>query len=222
MEYNTEREKLFLPEHGRNIQKMIESITKIEDKDKRTKYIYGLVNVLYNLNDGDNKDGNYLRKLWDQIHIMSNYELNVDSPFPPPTPEEIYAKPNRILYNSNRIKFRHYGNLTQMLINKVVNLPEGEKKDRAIVMLATQMKKLYLIWNRESVDDKLIIEDMQAIAEGKLDINNKIKLPSTALLLSQEKNRVLKSIEPEPAKGKNKGKKKNAVINKNKKIKARR
>ncbi|MDL2241150.1 DUF4290 domain-containing protein [Bacteroidales bacterium OttesenSCG-928-K22] len=204
MEYNTEREKLFLPEHGRNIQKMIDFITNIDDKDKRTRYTYGLVNVLYNLNDGDNKDGNYLHKLWDQIHIMSDYKLDVDSPFPVPTPEKIYAKPNRIPYGNNSIRYRHYGNLTQLLINKIVSLPDGEKKEKAIAMIATQMKKLYLIWNRESVDDDLIFKNMNELTRDEININPRLKLMPTSLILSQEKNRILKNAELEPAKNKRK------------------
>jgi len=204
MDYNTAREKLFLPEHGRNIQKMIDYIASIEDDEKRTKYAFNLVNVLYNLSNNDSKDGDFLHKIWDQVYIMSDYKLVVDSPFPAPTPEEIAAKPKRIPYNVNRIKYKHYGNLTQVLINKVAALPDGEKKEKTIAMIATQMKKLYLVWNRESVDDELIFENMQELATEGINIDPKLKLTSTGLLLSQEKNRMLKSTEMEASRNKGK------------------
>ncbi|MDD4142193.1 MAG: DUF4290 domain-containing protein [Bacteroidales bacterium] len=187
MEYNTDRERLILPEYGRNLQKMIESISSIEDKELRSAVVKDIVNVMAQMTAG-NKDGDFWHKLWDQVYIMSDYQLDINSPFPVPTPEEVHAKPKTLPYKPNNIKFRHYGNLIHSLINEVINMEDSSEKDKCITLLATQMKKLYLTWNRDTVDDELIFKNMEELSDSQISLNPEdLRLASTASILSHDK-----------------------------------
>lgn len=173
MEYNTQRSKLILPEFGRNVQKVIEGITSVEDKQLRTQLANKFVETLSQMYQ-DEKEGDFIHRLWDQVYIMSDYKLDVDSKYPKPTPEEVNIKPRRISYKNNKIRYRHFGNNVQMLIDKIVEMEDSEERDNAIKLLILQMKKLYLTWNRDSLDDELIYENIEELSKGEIEITNEI------------------------------------------------
>ncbi|MBR5652398.1 MAG: DUF4290 domain-containing protein [Bacteroidales bacterium] len=188
MSYNTSREKIALPEFGRNFQNMVEYINTIEDKTLRTKAAYRLVEVMSNMTTAA-KEGDFNRKLWDQMFIMSDYKLDVDSPYPMPEREEVNKKPMTVNYSVNNIHFRHYGKLIHSLINKASEMEDGEDKDKVVSDIALQMKKLYLQWSLDNVEDLQIFQDLQILSGGKVKVNPDLVLPSSEEIMEKERDR---------------------------------
>jgi len=143
MDYNTTRNKLVIREYGRNIQKMIEHIITIEDKAKRTEMANFIVNVMAQMNPQNKDVGDVKHKLWDHLFIISEFKLDVDSPFPPPSPKEVNLQPHKLQYRSNHIRYRHYGKNLAMIIEKAIDFEDGEEKDALTQAIANHMKKSY-------------------------------------------------------------------------------
>lgn len=208
MDYNTSKEKIALPEYGRNFQNMVELIESVENKEERTKMAYILVKVMSNLLPSKH-ESYFDRKMWDQLHIMSNFKLDVDSPYPAPSLEDVSRKPNKISYRDNLVRYRHYGRIIQSMVAKVAAMEEGEEKQECVHALANQMKKLYLIWNRDVVEDDLIINDLHSISSGDLSFTSEMGLTPTASIFSnREKKRNNNSNNHQKKKKKNKKQKK--------------
>jgi len=187
MEYNTERSQLVIAEYGRNIQKMIEHVTSIEDYEKRTKSAKAIVNLMAQMNPQVRENEDYMHKLWDHLHYIANFKLDVDSPYPPPDKDTFQKKPNPIPYSDNKITFRHYGKYIEKIINKVSEMEEGEEKDYLIKAIANHLKKSYLAWNRDSVNDETIFKHLEKLSNGKLKLNEDQQLLSTNEILSRSR-----------------------------------
>lgn len=208
MDYNTSKEKIALPEYGRNFQNMVELIESVENKEERTKMAYILVKVMSNLLPSK-YESYFDRKMWDQLHIMSNFKLDVDSPYPAPSLEDVSRKPNKISYRDNLVRYRHYGRIIQSMVAKVAAMEEGEEKQECVHALANQMKKLYLIWNRDVVEDDLIINDLHSISSGDLSFTSEMGLtPTASIFNNREKKRNNNSNNHQKKKKKNKKQKK--------------
>ena len=208
MDYNTSKEKIALPEYGRNFQNMVELIESVENKEERTKMAYILVKVMSNLLPSKH-ESYFDRKMWDQLHIMSNFKLDVDSPYPAPSLEDVSRKPNKISYRDNFVRYRHYGRIIQSMVAKVAAMEEGEEKQECVHALANQMKKLYLIWNRDVVEDDLIINDLHSISSGDLSFTSEMGLtPTASIFNNREKKRNNNSNNHQKKKKKNKKQKK--------------
>lgn len=208
MDYNTSKEKIALPEYGRNFQNMVELIESVENKEERTKMAYILVKVMSNLLPSKH-ESYFDRKMWDQLHIMSNFKLDVDSPYPAPSLEDVNRKPNKISYRDNLVRYRHYGRIIQSMVAKVAAMEEGEEKQECVHALANQMKKLYLIWNRDVVEDDLIINDLHSISSGDLSFTSEMGLtPTASIFNNREKKRNNNSNNHQKKKKKNKKQKK--------------
>ncbi len=189
MNYNTSRKKIVLPEYGRNIQNMVDSLPTIENKEERTKVANCLINVMSHLASGNQED-DFNHKLWDQLHIMSDFSLDVEAPYPLPEPEDVNKPPRKVnYYNVRDVKCRHYGRLIQSMVDKVCSMEDGEEKMKLVEVLAHQMKKLYLIWNRDTVDDDLIFNDLNALSEGRLSVNPEVCLVSAAAIIGNQDKR---------------------------------
>ncbi len=188
MKYNTQRKKLIIPEYGRNIQGLVDYAMTIEDREKRNFYANVIVNAMAQVNPTVKDSTNYRHKLWDHLFIMSDYKLDVDSPFPKPIPEEVESKPERLNYKSSVIRFRPYGKLIENMIDKVIELPEGEEKQTLIEMIAQHLKKSYLQWNINSCDDEMILSHFEQLSHGQLKLNEDFKLHSTKKLLNDHSN----------------------------------
>ncbi len=169
-DYNTNRKKLNLPEYGRNIQKMVDHVAEIEDRDERNKAAHAIINIMGNLNPHLRDVGDFKHKLWDHLAIISDFRIDIDAPYELPTKEKLEEKPNQIGYNQSDFKYKHYGKSLRMMIDKAVEMEEGEEKSYLIRLLANHMKKSYLTWNREAVDDKQILLDMKELSNGKIDM----------------------------------------------------
>ncbi|MFH1936601.1 MAG: DUF4290 domain-containing protein [Bacteroidota bacterium] len=189
MEYNTVRGPMAIAEYGRNIQRMIEYITTIEDREKRTKAAKFIVNVMSQMHPQVKESGDYKHKLWDHLYIISGFKLDVDSPYPPPEPQVLSAKPEPISYHDSEIEFRHYGKNITLMIEKATIYEEGPEKDALAKAIANHMKKSYLNWNRDSVTDELIEEQLSILSKGALKLKQDMKLATTSDILARNKKR---------------------------------
>ncbi|MBI4647971.1 MAG: DUF4290 domain-containing protein [Bacteroidia bacterium] len=196
MDYNTTRRKLILPEYGRNIQKMVEYVTYVPDREERNKLVRAIVQVLSNLYPNYKETYDFKKKLWDHIALISDFKLDVDYPHDPKKAAELYKKPNRISYPNNSISYRHYGSIIEKMIEKAITFEEGEEKDALIQLIANHMKKQYLSWNRGSVSDDIIFSDLKELSKGKIDLLNKFKLLETREIISRTTKRNVKSSRP--------------------------
>lgn len=185
MDYNTGREKIVISEYGRNIQVMIRHLMEIEDRRQRTEAAYFVVSVMAQMNPQVKESNDYNHKLWDHLHIIANYELDVDGPFPKPTPEMQQKKPDHVGYQKNNIRFGHYGQYIYDVVKKVKELPDGPKKQAILVNIANHMKRDYLNWNRDTVNDLLILDDLYKISDGEITLPMDTKLIPTNEILNK-------------------------------------
>jgi hypothetical protein len=189
MEYNTTRGPMVISEYGRNIQQIIESVIAIEDREKRTQAAKFMVNVMAQMHPLVKESGDYKHKLWDHLHIISGFRLNVDSPYPPPPPLSLSTKPEHLSYHDAEIEFRHYGKNIALMIEKASEYPDGPEKDALANAIANHMKKSYLNWNRESVTDELIEEQLTKLSKGRLKLSQDTRLATTSDILARNKKR---------------------------------
>ncbi|AEK23445.1 DUF4290 domain-containing protein [Capnocytophaga canimorsus] len=171
MEYNTERSPLIIPEYGRHIQKMIEKAVQIENREERNNTARGIIGVMGNLNPHLRDVPDFQHKLWDQLFIMSNFELDVDSPFEKPTPEVLSKRPDRLSYPQNFPKYRFYGNNIKKMIDVCVSWEEGEMRTALAYAIANHMKKSYLNWNKDTVEDEIIFQHLHELSNGKINLS---------------------------------------------------
>lgn len=188
LKYNTEREKLIISEYGRNIQIMIKHLLEIEDRKKRTEAAHFIVSVMAQMNPQVKESNDYIHKLWDHLHIISEYKLDVDGPFDPPQQEGFVAKPEHIGYQKRDIKHGHYGFYVKELLNKIDEIEEGPKREALLLSMANQMKRDYLNWNRETVNDLLILDDLYKLSGEKFVMPMETKLTPT--------NEILNKVQP--------------------------
>lgn len=201
MEYNSQRSKMSISEYGRNIQKMIEQIIEIEDREQRNHQARAIINVMGQLNPHLRDVNDFKHKLWDHLFIMSDFKLDVDSPYPIPSAQSLARKPERLGYASNHIKFKHYGRHIEKIIEKACDLEDGAEKTALIKLIANHLKKSYLTWNRDAVTDEEIASHLQALSKGKLQLDENIKLsqPSEAVITNKVKK---KKFQGKPGTGK--------------------
>ena len=170
MEYNTNRTKLLMPEYGRNIQQMVEYCKSILSKEERNEVAKTIVEFMGQRNPHLRDEENYKHKLWDHLYILADYDLDVDAPYPFPTKEELDQKPNRMDYPSFENEYKFYGKSILQLIDKAIELEEGEEKEALIQVIANNMKKSYNVYNKEHVQDEVIFRHLKELSQDKLDL----------------------------------------------------
>ena len=174
--YNTERKSLRLPEYGRNVQKMIEYLRSIPDRDKRNEQARAVVKVMEILNPQVHLQENYEQKLWDHLFIISDFDLDVDSPYPMPSRETLDNPPAVIQVNKTPVKAYHYGRNIENMIDLVASKEDGEVKTAMIRSLAIYMRQQYLIWNKDSVSDETIFQDIEKLSDGRITVPEGLRL----------------------------------------------
>ncbi len=189
MEYNTSRSKMNISEYGRNIQKMIEQIMSVEDREKRNHLARATINVMGQLNPHLRDVNDFKHKLWDHLFIMSDFKLDVDSPYPIPSRETLTKKPEPLKYSSNNVTYKHYGRHIERIIEKACEMEDGKVRDALIKLIANHLKKSYLTWNRDAVNDEEIAEHLNVLSKGKLKLQDDIKLSHTTDILSKNKKK---------------------------------
>jgi hypothetical protein len=170
-DYNSSRKKLQLPEYGRHVHNMVDLILEMEDRDRRTQAAYAIIEVMGNLNPYLRDIPDFKHKLWDHLAIMANFKLDIDYPYDPPSRDILMEKPHKVPYSQREIKYRHYGHTMELMIRKAIEFDEGKEKDILVWQLANHMKKSYLTWNKDFVEDEKILEDLAIISKRLLKVN---------------------------------------------------
>ena len=176
MEYNSSRKQLVIPEYGRNVQRMIEYAIALPTIEERTTAAKTIITAMTVLNPQIKEMTDFKHKLWDHLFIISDFKLDCESPYPVPEQETIHAKPKRVPYPQKDIKYRHYGSILENVIKEVKVMEDGPDKKALTDMVANFMKHLYLTYNRDSVNDDVIFEQLKKMSGGLLEVNEGVKL----------------------------------------------
>ena len=174
--YNTEVEKLRMPEYGRNVLQMVEQLKAIPDREKRSQQAQAVVKVMESLNPQVHQQENWAQKLWDHLFMIAGYDLDIDAPYPKPLPEVISSRPDPIPLNTKPIRARHYGRNIESILELIASEAEGEVKTAMIRSLAIYMRQQYLIWNKDTVADATIFQDIERLSGGKVKVPEGIEL----------------------------------------------
>lgn len=169
-DYNSTRPKLILAEYGRNVQNMVDYICTLPTKEERNKYAQVVIDMMGVLNPHLRDVSDFKHKLWDHLYIISDFKIDVDSPYPVPTREEIVHKPETLDYPQHNIRIKHYGFTVEKMIEKAISRPESEEKNKMVLSIANFMKMAYLAWNKDSVSDDLILDDLKELSKGQLSL----------------------------------------------------
>jgi hypothetical protein len=170
-DYNTEKPALILKEYGRNMQMLVDHLRGIEDKEKRSEFAHLLIDLMKLINPAARDSQESSQKLWDDLFIMSDFNLDIDSPFPMPEREILNKKPDRLSYQSTDIKFKHYGRNIQLLIKMAVDIEDPEDKEVAVIHIGRLMKSFQNTWNRDNVEDVTILKNIEKMSEKQLTID---------------------------------------------------
>ncbi|TJY35850.1 DUF4290 domain-containing protein [Pontimicrobium aquaticum] len=189
LEYNTEREHLIIPEYGRHIQKMVNYAKSRETKEERNKLANAIIAVMGNLQPHLRDVPDFQHKLWDQLFIMADFELDADSPFEKPSREVLEARPEPLKYPQNHPKYRFYGNNIKTMIDVANTWEEGEMKEALLYTIANHMKKCFLNWNKDTVEDVVIFDHLFELSNGEIDLRRSEEdlSDSTSLMRSKKK-----------------------------------
>ena len=180
-----------LPEYGRNVQKMVDHIKTIEDRDERNRAAKTIIQVMGNLNPHLRDEGDFRHKLWDHLALIADFELDIESPYPAPEPTKFIEKPNLIPYQQGNVRFLHYGRIIELMIEAATELPEGGEKEYLTTLIVNQMKKSYVTWNRSQVADEVIIGDLKLLSRVRLKITEGVKILEVKELVAQPKKKPL-------------------------------
>ncbi|NMM50739.1 DUF4290 domain-containing protein [Marinigracilibium pacificum] len=173
MDYNTQRDHLILKEYGRNVQKLVDYIThQVDDRDQRTRYAKALIEMMKQIIPDLKDTKENLQKLWDDLYIISKFELDVDSPFPKPNAETLEKKPRKVAYNQhNYMRYRHYGINVELMISEAIAMEDQQQQTEAVIYIARLMKTFYMTWNKDNIEDNVLIEQIEKLANGKLKVD---------------------------------------------------
>lgn len=170
LQYNTKRTQLIIPEYGRHVQLMIDQIMETQDRKERNKMARAVIGIMGNMNPHLRDVPDFQHKLWDQLFIMSNFELDVESPFEKPQKEILAQKPDRLDYPQRNPKYRFYGNNIKSMINVAINWEEGDLKNALVFNIANHMKKCFLNWNKDTVQDEVILNHLSELSQNQLKV----------------------------------------------------
>ncbi|GAB1415046.1 DUF4290 domain-containing protein [Paludibacter sp.] len=190
MDYPTLQGKLVMPEYGRNIQQMVNHALTIEDREERTQCVKTIIVTMGNLFPYLRDVNDFKHKLWDHIAIMSDFKLDIDYPYEIIKPDNLNTPPERVPYRSHKMHYQHYGITLEKMIARVADYEEGDERNELIRLIANQMKKCFLTWNKEVVDNKKIFEDLRELSNGKLDFTeDTFKLIESREVFYSKKNK---------------------------------
>lgn len=190
MQYNTQEKRLALPEYGRNIQNMVDYCVSISDREERTHCANTIINIMGNMFPHLRDINDFKHILWDHLAIMSNFSLDIDYPYEVIKKENLYIKPPKLPYTQGKVTYKHYGKNLEDMLQKANEYEDGEEKNHLIEMLANHMKKSFLTWNKEVVDDRKIFKDLEELSDGKIVLTEEShKLTeSKDILMKKNKN----------------------------------
>lgn len=185
LSYNTERPNLHIPEYGRNVQNMIDYAKNIESREERNKAVRAIIDVMGQLNPHLRDVEDYTHKLWTHLFIMSEFELDVDSPYPIPSQEKLRERPKDMPYPKNKSKYGHFGHYTEEMIREASKIEDEEEKEYMTGVLGNLLKKNYLTYHTENVENRAIAQHLKELSKGRLTLQNPEELKSTNQILKQ-------------------------------------
>jgi len=197
-----------LPEYGRNVQKMVDHIKTIQDRDERNRAARTIIQIMGNLNPQIRDIGDFKHKLWDHLALIADFSLDIDAPFEPPEASKFIEKPNQVPYRQGDIRYLHYGRIIELMISAASEMDDGDEKIYFTNLIVNQMKKSYITWNRGQVSDEVIIGDMKLLSGGRLKMTEGIKI--------LEVRELIPPVKRKPQQGKPHGKQQNKPYNKKK------
>ena len=187
LDYNTQREKLLMPEYGREIQKMVDYAVSLPSRDERLKCAKSIVRIMLTKVPQIRENVNYEQTLWDHLYLMSDKQLDIDWPFDVSGAEKIYSKPQPIPLPQNRIKLRHYGRLVEELLGEIKEMPAGEQRDELVRQTANQMKRDLLTWGHGSADDEKVADDIARLTNGAVQLDlERFKFEKITAVVTEE------------------------------------
>ena len=175
-DYNTTRKKLILAEYGRNVQNMVQYICGLPTKNERHRYAQVVIDLMGFLNPHLRDVADFKHKLWDHLHIISDFKIDVDSPYPKPSEDAIRFKPAPLAYPQQRIKYKHYGRMIELMMEKAKSVEDPERKQQMVKVIANTMKIAYVAWNKDTVADETIIKDLREMSNGELQLQENVNL----------------------------------------------
>ncbi|HNP08113.1 MAG TPA: DUF4290 domain-containing protein [Cyclobacteriaceae bacterium] len=170
-EYNTQREQIKLKEYGRNVQKLVNYIRTIPDKDKRTEMSTTLIELIKQLAPTVKEAFENPQRIWDDLYIIADFNFDINSPYPVPNPETVFKKPQTMDYPQSRVRYRHYGKNIEKLIVEAMAKEDAKEREDAVIYLGKLMKTFHGNWNKETIDDSVIIKDIEKMSDGKLTLS---------------------------------------------------
>ena len=170
MEYNTVRPQLKISDYGRNVYKLIQHAKSVEDRDKRNQMAEAIVDIMVHISQDPKESPDYKRKYWVHLMIMADWELDIDLPYDITPEESVRFTPLQLKYSQGKMRYRHYGSVMERMIHRVAEYPEGEERDRLVELAAHAMKRDYLVYNRDTVEDDIISLQLAAISGDKLHV----------------------------------------------------
>ena len=168
LQYNSQQKTLVMPEYGRNVQQMVDHCLTIADREERTRCAYTIINIMGNLFPHLRDIDDFKHKLWDHLAIMSDFKLDIDYPCEIVRPENLASRPEKVPYRVSPIRYRHYGKITEDMLRKATLMPDGMERDKLVDMLANFMKRSYLQWNKDNVEDEKIWQDVSEYTRGTI------------------------------------------------------
>lgn len=171
LDYNTQREKLVMPEYGREIQKMVDHAVGLPDKKERQICAETIIHLMESKNPLLQENNDYEQTLWDHLYLMSHKQLDIDWPFNVSEVEKILSKPQPLEHPSGGAHMRHYGRLIEQLFEQLKTMPEGEERDELVRLTANQMKRNLATWGHGSIDDEKVADDLARFTDGKIQID---------------------------------------------------
>lgn len=175
-DYNSSRSKLILSEYGRNVQNMVKYIVALPTKEERNRYAHVVIDLMGFLNPHLRDVADFKHKLWDHLNIISEFKIDVDSPYPKPTQEAIRFKPDPLKYPQQKISFKHYGKTVELMIDKARSIEDAPRQQHMVQAIANFMKMAYVTWNKDSVADETILNDLRILSRGELKLEENINL----------------------------------------------
>ncbi|MDR1779454.1 MAG: DUF4290 domain-containing protein [Tannerella sp.] len=171
MKYNTAKDRLLLPDYGRNIQDMVNHCMTIKDRDERNLCANSIINIMGNMFPHLRDINDFKHILWDHLAIMSDFKLDVDYPYEVVKKENLYKRPPRLDYGKTSFRYRHYGKILEQMIKKAKELEPGEERDALVNLLANHLKKSFMTWNKDTVTDRKILKDLYELSDGTFSLS---------------------------------------------------
>src|ERR1700758_2091105 len=187
-DYNSTRNKLILSEYGRNVQNMVKYITALPTREERNRYAQVVIDLMGFLNPHLRDVADFKHKLWDHLHIISDFQIDVDSPYPKPSEEAIHFKPEPLKYPHQRIRYKHYGKTIELMIEKAKIIEEPDRKQHMVQAIANFMKMAYVQWNKDSVADETILADLHNMSGGQLKLEENVNLNKVEFKAASNQN----------------------------------